>query len=147
MGERDCVAALVERGEVGVGKVRAMGEDRAGHIEQAGCAESLDESAAESLARDSLIDRVFGRVDVDADAEPLGEIDAAGERFFLHREAGMAPTIAAKRPSVALLAQRRRSARFPPDPVAAFIRPVAVGHFVAQARRGNRPRRCRFQAP
>ena len=51
--------------------------------------ESLDEAAAESFAGDSLVDRVFGRVDVDADAEPSGEIDATGERFLLQREAGM----------------------------------------------------------
>ena len=69
MGERDRVAALVDGGDVGVGKVRAVGEDRAGHVEQPDALESLDQAAAESLARDSLVDRVFGGVDVDADAE------------------------------------------------------------------------------
>ncbi len=51
--------------------------------------ESLDEAAAESFAGDLLVDRVFGHVDVDADAQSPGQIDATGQRFFLHREAGM----------------------------------------------------------
>ena len=53
--------------------------------------EAIEQPVAVPGERVAFVDRILGRVDVDADAEPPRQIDARRERFVVEREAGVGP--------------------------------------------------------
>src|SRR5947199_9294088 len=82
-----------------IGKVRPVSEDRTRQIQQADAFEPLDETKPDTLARQGFVDRIFGGMNVDANAKLLGEIDTRNKRFFLQGKAGM-PANQAGEPAV-----------------------------------------------
>src|SRR5262245_46765116 len=111
--------------------MRAVSQNCSGQVEQASAFETFDKSAAEIFARDLLIDRVLGRVDMDANAQPLRQLNTVNECLFLKREAGMGADHCGEPPA----RSHYTCFRIPLvliESRAAFAGPVAVGHFVTQ---------------
>ncbi len=122
---------LVDGGDFGVRQMRAVGEDRAGNVEQARVFELLDEAAAEPLAGDLCVDRVFGRVDVNTDAHAMGEFHTIDERFFVERETGVSANECRESAIGPQLAFFDVAFVFV-EPLPPFAGAVAVGDFITQ---------------
>ena len=133
-------------GHVGIGEVRAVGDDRARQIQQAVVLEAIEQPVAVPRERVAFVDRILGRVDVHADAKPPRQIDAAGERLVIERETGMRTDQCRELAVGSLLAQpnvalvfRQPFARLPSSDCGKSLRSTSPP--------GNRPPRCLPQAP